>query len=254
MMEARGGQPVVGGEALHVILDISRLLSCVHRGAPSGIDRVEMAYAKRWIQQPPSHCSFVAQSPWGWFATIAHGQAAALIAALEEAWTSGSSPQALLTRARRLAGAILLQLSLGRGRMVLQATLDSQRRSVFLLVSHRSLEREAPIAALRRAGARFVPLIHDLIPLTHPEYSRPRQIGCHAARVATTATQADGIIVNSAATAATLLPRLALHGRSMPPLVVAPLGIEPVPAPPPLLPTEPYFVCLGTIEPRKNHL
>ena len=183
-----------------------------------------------------------------------HAQAAALITALDEAWTSGSSPQSLLTRARRLAAAILLQLSLGQGRSVLQAKLDSRRRSVFLLVSHRSLEREAPIAALRRAGARFVPLIHDLIPLTHPEYSRPRQIGCHAARVATTATQADGIIVNSAATAATLLPRLALHGRSMPPLVVAPLGIELRPAPPPLLPTEPYFVCLGTIEPRKNHL
>ena len=245
---------MVGEEALHVILDISRLLSCVHRGAPSGIDRVEMAYARHWIQQPSTRCSFVAQSPWGWFASITRSQAASLIHALDEAWTSGSAWPSPRTHAGQVAAMILCQLSLGRGRAVLRATLEARRRSVFLLVSHRSLEREAPIAALRRAGARFVPLIHDLIPLTHPEYSRPRQIGCHAARVATTATQADGIIVNSAATAATLLPRLALHGRTMPPLVIAPLGVESRPAPPPLLPTEPYFVCLGTIEPRKNHL
>ncbi|MFC7692943.1 glycosyltransferase [Paeniroseomonas aquatica] len=195
----------------------------------------------------------------GSFASIARQQAASLVQALDEAWTFGPShaapgPLAPRNRARRVAVGILAQLALGRGRAALQATLAGQRRAVFLLVSHRSLEHEAPIAALRRAGARFVPLIHDLIPLTHPEYSRPRQIGCHAARVATTATQADGIIVNSAATAATLLPRLALHGRPVPPLVIAPLGIEspPTPAPPP--PAGPYFVCLGTIEPRKNHL
>ena len=218
-----------------------------------------MAYAKRWMQQPATQGTFVAQTPWGGFAIIARQQAASLIQALDEAWTFGPShaapgPLAPRNRARRVAAGILAQLTLGRGRAALQATLEAQRRAVFLLVSHRSLEHEAPIAALRRAGARFVPLIHDLIPLTHPEYSRPRQIGCHAARVATTATQADGIIVNSAATAATLLPRLALHGRAVPPLIIAPLGIEPHPTPAPLQPAEPYFVCLGTIEPRKNHL
>ncbi|MDB5371796.1 MAG: glycosyltransferase family 1 protein [Belnapia sp.] len=239
---------------MHVILDISRLLSCVHRRSPSGIDRVEMAYAKHWIQIPAADCSFVAQSPWGWFGNVARGRVAALLAALEETWSLGIAPPDPLHRARRTAAGILAQLTLGSGRAALQATLEGRRRSIFLLVSHRSLEREAPIAALRRAGARFVPLIHDLIPLTHPEYSRPRQIACHAARVATTATQADGIIVNSVATAATLLPRLALHGRSMPPMTVAALGVEATPPPPPLLRTEPYFVCLGTIEPRKNHL
>lgn len=37
-------------------------------------------------------------------------------------------------------------------------------------------------------------------------------------------------------------------------LAIAPLGAD-LPRPPPaLLPAEPYFVCLGTIEPRKNHL
>jgi hypothetical protein len=50
---------------LHVILDVSRLLSCARRTSPSGIDRVEMAYAKRWIDLPATERSLVAQSPWG---------------------------------------------------------------------------------------------------------------------------------------------------------------------------------------------
>ncbi|MBL6459327.1 glycosyltransferase family 4 protein [Belnapia sp. T6] len=213
-----------------------------------------MAYAKHWLAEPAGACSFVAQSPWGWFGLVARDTARALVEALDQTWTEGTSPPSALHRARRIAAALQGQLTLGTGRAALRAVLAAHRRTIFLLVSHRSLERAAPIAALRRAGARFVPLIHDLIPLTHPEYSRPRQIACHAARVATTAAEADGIIVNSAATAATLWPYLAQHGRALPPLMVAPLGVDLPPPPPALLPSEPYFVCLGTIEPRKNHL
>jgi hypothetical protein len=33
----------MGSQIVHVILDVLRLLFCVHRGSPSGIDRVEMA-------------------------------------------------------------------------------------------------------------------------------------------------------------------------------------------------------------------
>ena len=44
---------------VHVIMDISRLLFCVHRAAPSGIDRVEMAYARRWLAQPGKAGTFV---------------------------------------------------------------------------------------------------------------------------------------------------------------------------------------------------
>ena len=43
----------------------------------------------------------------------------------------------------------------------------------------------------------------------------------------------------------------------MPPGFVAPLGVpvpKPVPQELPFVPQPPYFLCLGTIEPRKNHL
>ena len=64
---------------------------------------------------------------------------------------------------------------------------------------------------------------------------------------------ADAIVVNSAATGDELTPWLA--GRSVPPPVaVAPLGVNPPVVEEPPVALRPYFVVLGTIEPRKNHL
>lgn len=237
---------------MHVVLDVSRLLFCVHRPSPSGIDRVEMAYARHWLARPANDCTFAAQSLWGWFGALPRDRVAALVDALDTVWEHGAPAGRGLRLAQRIALALQAGLAHGIGRAALRDRLRASRRAVFLLVSHRALDKQGPIQALRQAGARFVPLIHDLIPLTHPEYTRAAQIGRHAARVATTAALADGIIVNSAATGAVLRDHLAPHGR-VPPITVAPLGTRTLRRPGAALPTEPYFLCLGTVEPRKNH-
>jgi glycosyltransferase involved in cell wall biosynthesis len=251
---------------VHVVLDVSRLLFSFHRTSPAGIDRVEMAYARRWLDRPATECTFAAQSPWGWFATVPREPLAALVEALQTLWRDGTdSPAAAEARRvrRHVVAGVTAAMALGMGRGELRAVLARHRRPAFLLVSHRALEHPKPIAALRGAGAAFVPLIHDLIPLTHPEYARPAQVGLHARRVATTAAEADGILVNSAATAGVLARRLGGadgHGAAPPPIAVAPLGLDDgmlaATAPPPGNggADRPYFVCLGTIEPRKNHL
>ncbi len=69
-------------------------------------------------------------------------------------------------------------------------------------------------------------------------------------RVATIAASADGLLVNSAATLAAMQPWL----ERPVPSCVALLGADDfvgLAAPPP---ADPYFLCIGTIEPRKNHL
>lgn len=242
---------------MHVILDVSRLLYCVLRPAPSGVDRVEMAYARRWATEG-ADATLVAQSPWGWFAALPRTQVQELVDVLGEVWSQGPDHGPGLRRARQIALALAGRMLAGIGRGELVRRIRANPRSVFLLVSHRALEQVAPIVALRRTGARFVPLIHDLIPTTHPEYSRPFQIERHARRIANTAELADGVIVNSATTADTLLPYLLGQSR-VPPIAVAPLGVELRPPPAVTAPggsrrRAPYFVVLGTIEPRKNHL
>src|SRR3954452_11229290 len=83
-----GGVP--NGVPVHVILDVSRLLFCVHRTSPSGIERVEMAYARRWLARPDGECTFAAQSLWGWFAALPRDRVVALLDALEAVWDHGA--------------------------------------------------------------------------------------------------------------------------------------------------------------------
>jgi glycosyltransferase involved in cell wall biosynthesis len=125
-----------------------------------------------------------------------------------------------------------------------------------MLVSHHHLEKHRAIARLKRQfGARFVCLIHDLIPIEFPEYALPGQNDKHRRRIETAAALADAVIVNSAVTREGFAPYLARAGRA-PPVVVAPFGVDSpaaLPAGPPPV-KAPYFVCVGTIEARKNHL
>ncbi|MBI0434716.1 glycosyltransferase family 1 protein [Roseomonas sp. KE0001] len=238
---------------MHVVLDVSRLLGCGRKRTPSGIDRVELAYARHWLGLPPGACTFVGQELQGGFAELPRTLVADLVAALTEAWDSGLSNSPALRRAARIGTLARGRLLLGFGRADLARLLGSGRRLAFLLVSHQALDRAGPIESLRQGGCAFVPLIHDLIPVSHPEYARPGQAEKHLRRIGVTASLADGVIVNSAATAEALAPHLA--GRPLPPpVLIAPLGIDTPRHAGPASGADPYFVVLGTIEPRKNHL
>jgi glycosyltransferase involved in cell wall biosynthesis len=109
--------------------------------------------------------------------------------------------------------------------------------------------------ALRRAGAWPVVFVHDILPLTYPEYFRPDEDRKHLARMRTALRIGKGIIVNSQDTLNSLRQFATSENLPLPPAVVAPLGqsLSRVPAGPRPI-DAPYFVILGTIEPRKNHL
>lgn len=233
------------GDLLRVILDISRLIASAQRASPTGIDRVELAYARRWSADPGLPCTFIAEVPLLGFAALPQPVVAELVTATEESWSQGGS--------RALAAARRARLAAPFGRSALTDLVRRPDPKALLLVSHRALERPARIAALRRQGCRFVPLIHDLIPLLHPEFARQGHAERHRQRIATTAEMADAIVVNSAATAADLEPWLSARV-APPPVAVAPLGITAPEVEDPLPGTRPYFVVVGTIEPRKNHL
>jgi glycosyltransferase involved in cell wall biosynthesis len=243
----------VDGGDVHVVLDVSRFLACGRRRAPSGIDRVEAAYARHWLDAPAGAVTFVARGPRNGYSAVPRGMVADLADRLDLAWAGGPGADAARRAAQRIGMLAMARMMVGRGRARVAEVLARERRALFLLVSHRLMEQPEPIAELRRQGAAFIPLVHDLIPATHPEYARPGVAITHLQRLETVAALADGIIVNSAATASVLRPHL-VRQAAAPPLLVAPLGIG-TPAPSPAAtPPAPYFVVIGTIEPRKNHL
>ncbi|POA53669.1 glycosyltransferase family 1 protein, partial [Pseudomonas sp. GW460-R15] len=77
---------------------------------------------------------------------------------------------------------------------------------VLLQVSPHHLDRPSTVARkLQRERARFVCLVHDVIPITHPEYARPNGHGRHTRRLQTIDAFADGILANSQATLDSLI-------------------------------------------------
>jgi len=97
-------------------------------------------------------------------------------------------------------------------------------------------------------------MVHDLTPMTHPEFCRTGESRRHLARMRTIFTTAAGIVTNSKATLYALSRFADQSGWAMPPAIAAPLGLEPLRPNGSQIPIPgPYFVMLGTIEPRKNH-
>jgi glycosyltransferase involved in cell wall biosynthesis len=236
----------------HLLLDLSRLISSAARAAPSGIERVELAYARHLLSRPESAVSFAAMTDWRVFGLVTRQQAEAFISALSAQWFGGREPAA----AARIAGRIGVSVAM-RGERALHARLKRQSEpTIYLNVSHHHLDRPASIERLKdRVNARFVPLVHDLIPIAFPEYQRANQAEIHSRRIATVTRLSDAVIVNSRATADLLAPKMAEAGRNVP-ILASHLGLDLPDAltPAPFGIQHPYFICIGTIEPRKNHL
>jgi glycosyltransferase involved in cell wall biosynthesis len=238
-----------------IALDLSRLLSRAGRGTPTGIDRVELAYAEHLIAIGASAC-FTALSASGGLGLLQRRAGEQFIAAIGAAWRGGPDPAHQNRQVRRIARQVRIALVASRPRALMTQLRSGMAQPVYLLVSHHHLERRNLIARLKkRSRARFICLVHDLIPIEFPEYAKPGQAANHLSRIETAAQLADALIVNSAVTRAALQPHLDRAGRA-PPVLVAPFGVD-LPAAsidrdPPL--DRPYFVYVSTIEARKNHL
>jgi glycosyltransferase involved in cell wall biosynthesis len=232
--------------AEEVILDLSRLVSRARHHTPSGVDRVEMAYARGLHARLGDRLRFAAVHPFGIHGRLPEDKALRFLDALEQRWKSeegGLERRSLVEILPSLLG-------------LLPERTRASPGSVYVQASPHHLTRPALVRRiLAREKARFLCLVHDLIPIEYPEYARANGAGLHRRRIETIAALADGIIVNSSATGESLRPWLERTGRNVE-MRVALLGTHDIPAParPTAVPADSYFICVGTIEPRKNHL
>lgn len=239
-----------------ILLDISRLLYDGGRRTPTGILRVELAYAQHWLAHNPDGVMFAAKNLFGRLGLIGQGQAKRFIAQTAALWLSEEA--SATGRYRVWARSLWIRYwLLWRGEWLLHRVLRrGQTSAVYVVVSHAHLESPAPIERLkRRTGARFVYFVHDVIPWQFPEFDTPGWGPRVERRARAAAALADAILVNSEDTRATFIEMVGLATRQLP-IVVAPLGVRPLGVQPKAVVKTagvPYFVMVATIEPKKNH-
>jgi glycosyltransferase involved in cell wall biosynthesis len=128
-------------------------------------------------------------------------------------------------------------------------------RKVYINTGHTGLDAPGLVDWLKKKQVKPVFLVHDLIPITHPKFCRPGEGTRHRARMRSVLDCALGIVFNSADTREAMEEFSASEGKPMPKSVVAWLGIEERPKPARVAARQrPYFLTIGTIEARKNHL
>lgn len=206
-----------------------------------------MAYARGLLALIPERLSFGLVHRRGIYGRVPHDVAVAFLDAVESRWTANSAATSPWTR--RADAATWL------ARLWVRPVPPPRGPRVYLQASPHHLDRPTWVArAIRRERARWLVLAHDLIPITHPEYAMPEDVARHASRLRTMRSQATAILTNSAATSEALRKYWSPRPSS-PPIYAIPLGTSPLATVPVLHSSErPYFLCVGTIEPRKNHL
>lgn len=218
-----------------ILIDVSRLIwRQWTRRLPTGIDRVCLAYLAHFRPRARAVVQFRG------FRRILDQAASARMFDL------------LLNGSNRFRSDLVKTLA-----ATLMRTETSTARQIYLNVGHTGLNSPHLEPWLARRRLRPVFLIHDLIPITHPEYCREGETARHEQRIETALRAASGLIVNSAATQRDLVRFAEDRGLPMPPSLIAWLGVDVAPTPTATnsrTPERPYFVMVGTIEARKNHL
>lgn len=270
---------------MKLFLDITRIATRVFRSAPTGIDRVEYAYATEILR---NHKEFETVS----VITTPLFSGALRPLTIEDilhrvalAWRLDLEPMQDpvyrtlkaeiekpldLTRPRsmRVRGEHPFLRAIAQGHYPVRAVARAPRRldrwlvrsqlqdRCYLNTSHTQLEMLKRFMWTASSGTKCCFFIHDLIPIDYPEFVSPAAPPRHAGRMATVAKLASGLIVNSDYTRRSVERYLSAQGLPVPEIKKVPLGVSDwflggrKLAPPTT--SIPYFVAVSTIEPRKN--
>lgn len=265
-----------------VCFDVTHLVGRMTVLAPSGIDKVDLAYGRHFATRgsgPVTHYGLLKPH------VLRHDHLSHIVTAFARhawarpfadddphlaraiAWLSGQEmsdkPHALdtqqtLSRTASAWGAVK-QLAT---RTRFQISSDGgviPAGSIYLNIAQAHLERPQFFRWLRnRPDVTPVFMIHDLLPLDHPEFWPRGRDAVFARRIDTALVHGRAFIVASTDVRDRLAAERANRRLPEAPILVAPLpstlDVTDVRLDNAVLSAVPYFVMLGTIEPRKNHL
>lgn len=245
------------------LIDLTRLVSRLGREALTGVDRVELAWLDHLLERTSREGGplfALVRTAWGF--VLLDGRGAQRVAQLVHS-RAALPPADLVSRISRRGDGL-------RARAETQIRLWAMARCPVpglaqMLASHMPTDTICFNTGHANLTSRVmaalpgpaVVLLHDTIPLDHPEFCREGIPEVFRRKLDTVSARADLVIHTAAATRKASEAQLRACGR-VPPGVIAPLGVAPAQPGGFRLPGldlgRPWFVTLGTIEPRKNHM
>ena len=240
---------------------MTRLVSRLGRGPLTGIDRVESAYLDHFLQDTFPLFGII-RTRVGYLLLDRAG-CLALAARVRGDVSIGKSDligrlfyRRNPLRARAESEARRFSIARAPRPFLGQMLRRLPAGSIYFNVGHANLTMQG-LAHLHRAGLRIAVMVHDTIPLDHPEFARPGTVAPFGQKMAAVARHADLVIHTTQDARAKTESHFAQIGR-VPKAVVANLGVpqpltDATALPPGLTLTQPYFVAIGTVEPRKNY-
>lgn len=240
------------------LLDLTRLVARAGR-LPTGVDRVERAYLRACLAAPAPVFGLV-RTPFGYLLLDEAGCAGIARLTGQADWGEADALSRLARRRDAFSRAGQARArGLARARCLPPGLARTLRRhlppgTAYLNIGHSNLTKRVVTAVRSVPNARIAVFVHDTIPLDAPLTQREGSVERFAAFLHRAAAEADLILCNSEVTRAAILR----HAPECPPILPAHLGVEPAVPDPAALPAglppaAPYFVALGTIEPRKGH-
>lgn len=222
------------------VLDLSRSFSRLGRGPATGIDRVERAYLEAVAERGGWG---IIRTPRG-FLMFEPDRLARLPEYLDRPDLDGADQASTI---RAIASSRSSSLSIRKIMWRMPNGL------AYVNVGHTNLNPQTMRAMMEMPDHSKVVMIHDTIPIDHPEFQTEVARAKYVERLTTVINFANQIIVPSDEVRENVERRMVGTGHRVP-VTVSPLGVDIGTVP---LDAEksdrPYFVALGTIEPRKNH-
>lgn len=260
-----------------LVFDLTHVVSRMAITSPTGIDSVDLMFAKHFVGgEPPlataAHYGF--RRPHVLDAALARS----IVRTGQELWepngNKGSESNRVLSRALNKSTSTasirgqmdkllwkaprLLQMQ--RLRFQNERRMRIPENSIYINVAQHFLEFPVFFKWLNdRPDIAKVFFVHDLLPLDHPEFFPAGYQKKFERRLCTILQHATALVVSTKSVAKRIEAELQTRGLHNLPIHIAPLPssietsgedqdaeIE--------LPSVPYFMMIGTIEPRKNHL
>lgn len=257
-----------------IIYNLHRLIDRCTSSSPTGVDRVDLHYAQFILQKAEERAIYFIRQRQNISYLVPFKEAATLINNLEKRWLQGIAlpQQPLNTKAAYLrhwpSTRLRQQLQLLIDPTLIKSLNSAAKPPIYLHSGHGTLHHiDLHEQIKNQLQADMLYYLHDLIPIEFPEYTNnPNALAMHQRRLKTMATTGRLILANSEDSRQKFLAYCQQQQLPQPEVQVLLIGVEDlfikaaqqakqaIPSRFAPLAQLPYFLTIGTVEARKNHL